>query len=84
LLDLVVSEFHQDSVSAGIWIPKQSCPLPDAKCEARSASWTNLPGLNTFRTQKGSVHEQPVEEDFDSTREHEYRQKINSSKACGQ
>jgi len=68
LLDLVVSEFHQHSVSAGIWIPKQSCPLPNAKCEARSASRTNLDGRSAFRAQKVGVHEQPVKEDFDSTR----------------
>jgi hypothetical protein len=67
---LVVSECHKHSVSAGIWIPQQSCPLPNAKCEARSASRTNFDGLSTFRAQKVRVHEQPVEEDFDSTRGH--------------
>jgi hypothetical protein len=71
LLDFVVSEFHQNSISAGIWIPKQSCPLPNAKREARRASWTNLDGLNTFGAKKVGVHEQPVEEDFDSARGHE-------------
>jgi hypothetical protein len=70
MLDFVVSQLHQDSVSAAIWIPKQSCPLPNAKGEAWSARWTNVCGLSPFRTQKVSVHEQPVEEDFDSAREH--------------
>jgi hypothetical protein len=65
-----VSKFHQNSVSTGNWIPKQSCALPNAKCKAQNASWTNFGGFNTFRTQKVSVHEQPIEEDIDSAREH--------------
>jgi hypothetical protein len=80
LLDLVVSEFHQHSVSAGIWIPKQSCPLPNAKREASSASLTNLDGLSPFRAQEVGVHEQPVEKDFDSTRGHECCEELTHRK----
>jgi len=75
LLDLGVREFHHNAVGAGVGILKQGCPLPDAKCEARNASRADVYGMGAFRAKKVGVHEQPVEEDFDATRGHEYCEK---------
>src|ERR1700686_1866643 len=56
---------------AGIRIPHHLCPLPDAQCEARNRSTSNVDRLGPFRTQKIGVHEQSVEKDVDATKVHE-------------
>ncbi len=83
LLDLGVSEFHQDTVGAGSGISKQGCPLANPKSKARNASGADVGGIGAFRAQKFRVHEQAVEEDFDATRGHGPA-KNNLPSACRQ